>query len=112
MALKAHFLKEGILEFFNDGSSFSGDRKKEWKKAQRSIYAFIIMTCDDRAATTLFFFDVCVWPRDAVSRAWLGSPLLWFPRWRAPCTPGPRQSAWGRLVNQGGLPGRLCWNTC
>ena len=32
MAIKAHFLKEDILEFFNDGSTYSGDKKKEWKK--------------------------------------------------------------------------------
>ena len=58
MAIKAHFLKEDILDFFNDGSTYSGDKKKEWKKAQRSIYAFIIMTCDDRAATTLLSVPV------------------------------------------------------
>ena len=58
MAIKAHFLKEDLLEFFNDGSSYSGEKKKEWKKAQRGIYAFIIMTCDDRAATTLLSVPV------------------------------------------------------
>ena len=31
MAIKAHFLKGVLLEFFNDGSAFSGERKKERK---------------------------------------------------------------------------------
>ena len=58
MAIKAHFLKEDVLDYFNDGSAFSGDKKKEWKQAQRAIYSFIIMTCDDRAATTLLSVPV------------------------------------------------------
>ena len=46
-----------MIEHLNDGAGLSGDKREEWKKARLKIYSHFILTCDDRAATTLLSVD-------------------------------------------------------
>ena len=53
LSLKAHFAVVDLLEHFTDVVPTQADKKNEFVKAQQKIYAYILLTCDDRAATTL-----------------------------------------------------------
>ena len=53
MAVKAHLAVEDLIEHLTDGSGLSGGKLAAWKKGQQKIYAYLILTCDDCAATTL-----------------------------------------------------------
>ena len=57
MAVKAHLAVEDLIEHLTDGSGLQGDKLAAWKKGQQKIYAYLILTCDDRAATTLESVD-------------------------------------------------------
>ena len=57
MSVNAHLAVEDLDEYLNDGTSFSGDKLALWRKAQQKIFAYLILTCDDRAATTLQSVD-------------------------------------------------------
>ena len=57
MAVKAHFAVAKISKFFNDGSSIAAAQREAWKEAQLEIYNHFVLTCDDRAATTLEAID-------------------------------------------------------
>ena len=53
LSLRAHFAVVDLLEHFSDVVPGQADKKSEFVKAQQKIYAYILLTCDDRAATTL-----------------------------------------------------------
>ena len=53
MAVHAHFAVQDWTEFFNDGTDIADAKRADWRKAQQKIYSHFILTCDDRAATTL-----------------------------------------------------------
>ena len=53
MAVKAHFAVAKLTKFFNDGSGIASNQKDAWREAQLAIYNHFVLTCDDRAATTL-----------------------------------------------------------
>ena len=53
MAVHAHFAVQDWTEFFNDGAGVADAKRADWRKAQQKIYSHFILTCDDRAATTL-----------------------------------------------------------
>jgi hypothetical protein len=57
MAVRAHFAIVDLIVHLTDGAGLSGDKREEWKKAQLKIYSHFILTCDDRAATTLLSVD-------------------------------------------------------
>ena len=57
MSVNAHLAVEDLDEYLNDGTAFSGDKLALWRKGQQKIFAYLILTCDDRAATTLQSVD-------------------------------------------------------
>ena len=57
MAVKAHFRIQDLLEFLNDGTGVPADKRADWKKGQQKVFSHFILTCDDRAATTLLSID-------------------------------------------------------
>ena len=66
MAVKAHLAVVDLLEFLHDGDDLEeGGDRANWVKGQQKIYSHFILTCDDRAATTLLSIDAtqpdCGW---------------------------------------------------
>ena len=57
MAVKAHLAVVDLLEFLHDGAGLEDVAKANWVKGQQKIYSHFILTCDDRAATTLLSID-------------------------------------------------------
>ena len=57
MAVKAHFAVAKLSKFFNDGAGIAANQKDAWREAQLAIYNHFVLTCDDRAATTLQSVD-------------------------------------------------------
>ena len=53
LSLRAHFAVVDLIEHFHDVVPVEAAKKSEFCKAQQKIYAYILLTCDDRAATTL-----------------------------------------------------------
>jgi len=53
LSLRAHFAVVDLLEHFSDVVPGQADKKSEFVKAQQKTYAYILLTCDDRASTTL-----------------------------------------------------------
>ena len=53
LSLRAHFAVNDLIDHFHDTVPIEADKKDEFVKAQKKIYAYILLTCDDRAATTL-----------------------------------------------------------
>ena len=84
MAVKAHFAVAKLTKFFNDGSGVAANQKDAWREAQLAIYNHFVLTCDDRAATTLEAVDTT---QDAVG--W-NTYLLFSP---SMATPSVRSSA-------------------
>ena len=65
MAVRAHLAVVDLLEFLHDGAGLEDVAKANWVKGQQKIYSHFILTCDDRAATTLLSIDAtqpdCGW---------------------------------------------------
>lgn len=53
LSLRAHFAVVDLIEHFHGTVPNDADKKSDFCKAQQKIYAYILLTCDDRAATTL-----------------------------------------------------------
>ena len=53
LSLRAHFAVVDLLEHFTNVVPVEAVKKSEFVKAQQKIYAYVLLTCDDRAATTL-----------------------------------------------------------
>ena len=52
-SLQAYLAVNDLIEYFSDGQGVHRDKKDDWKKAQKKIYAYILLVCDGRAADTL-----------------------------------------------------------
>ena len=53
LSLRAHFAINDLAKHFNGDLPDAAEARAEYVKAQQKIYAYILLTCDDRAATTL-----------------------------------------------------------
>ena len=53
LSLRAHFAVVDLIEHFHENIPTDSNKKADFTKAQQKIYAYILLTCDDRAATTL-----------------------------------------------------------
>ena len=73
MAVKAHLAVVDLIEFLHDGDGLADQAKADWIKGQQKIYSHFILTCDDRAATTLLSIDAtkndCGWKSYCALRA-------------------------------------------
>ena len=65
MAVRAHLAVVDLLEFLHDGVGLVDQPKADWVKGQQKIYSHFILTCDDRAATTLLSIDATTPPTAA-----------------------------------------------
>ena len=57
MAVRAHLAVVDLVEFLHNGDGLVDQAKADWIKGQQKIYSHFILTCDDRAATTLLSID-------------------------------------------------------
>ena len=56
-SLQAYLAVNDLIEWFCDGATVHRDKKDDWIKGQRKIYAYILLVCDGRAADTLLGID-------------------------------------------------------
>ena len=44
-SLQAYLAVNDLIEYFSDGTGVHRDKKDDWKKAQKKIYAYILLVC-------------------------------------------------------------------